>query len=517
MRNTTPQLKRPRLRWILLATTVLLAFVAIWQISRIATQIRKSEEEKVRIWAAAIGQRAELVAQTEQFFAHIAEDEHAKMEFYTRAQQIAVSQQLNNSVSLFFTDYITANHSIPVIITDDRGYIMAHNNIDIPEDVDKLEGNLYKEFTQEPPIPYHVWGMPFTLYYKESKLYSDLRYTIDNLTQSFLSDITNNSVAVPVLVVDSLQEFVLGSGNIAEKEFNTPERLSEKICEMQEANDPIVIAMPDNHRAYVFYENTPLLKSLRWIPILYIFVIFVLILISYNLFRTAQSNEQNRIWVGLAKETAHQLGTPISSLIAWNEYLEGKTYEKQYAEEIRKDLNRLETITHRFSKIGSVPEMSPENVCEVIQGTLNYLQTRTSRNVKFVSNFPDEQLIIPLNRYLFEWVIENICKNAIDAMNGNGTFTVIVTSDTHNVIIDLCDTGKGMSPAVQKQIFQSGFTTKTRGWGLGLSLARRIINEYHRGKIFLKYSVEGQGTVFRILLRKEADGSIPVRSSEEKQ
>ena len=222
MRNTTPQLKRPRLRWILLATTVLLAFVAIWQISRIATQIRKSEEEKVRIWAAAIGQRAELVAQTEQFFAHIAEDEHAKMEFYTRAQQIAVSQQLNNTVSLFFTDYITANHSILVIITDDRGFIIAHNNIDIPEDVDKLEGNLYKEFTQEPPIPYHVWGMPFTLYYKESKLYSDLRYTIDNLTQSFLSDITNNSVAVPVLVVDSFRSLSSAAATSPRKSSTRP-------------------------------------------------------------------------------------------------------------------------------------------------------------------------------------------------------------------------------------------------------------------------------------------------------
>lgn len=517
--SPTPRKKKTRLRWILLATTVLLAFVAIWQISRIATQIRKSEEEKVRIWAAAIGQRAELVAHTEVFFSHIAEEEHAKMEFYTRAQQIAVSQQLNNTVSLFFTDYITANHSIPVIVTDDRGYIMAHNNVEIPEGVDKLEGKLYEEFTEESPIPYRVWGMPFTLYYKESQLYSVMRSTIDNLTQSFLSEITNNSVAVPVLVVDSLQEFVIGSGNIPAKEFNTPEKLSEKICEMQDVNDPIVIAMPDNQRAYVFYENTPLLKSLRWIPILYIFVIFVLLLISYNLFRTAQSNEQNRIWVGLAKETAHQLGTPISSLIAWNEYLKGKTYEEQYADEIGKDLNRLETITHRFSKIGSVPELSPENVCEVIQETINYLQTRTSRNIKFVTNFPDEKIVIPLNRYLFEWVIENICKNAIDAMNGNGTFTVIVTTDARNVIIDLSDTGKGMPPSVQKQIFESGFTTKTRGWGLGLSLARRIINEYHRGKIFLKYSVEGQGTVFRIMLRKEQDGIIPVKpnNSEEQK
>lgn len=497
-----PTFKRPRTRWILLAITVVLAIASLWEVYRISEQIRRSEQEKVRLWAAAIGQRAQLVAHTEAFFNQIADDEHAKMEFYTRAQQIAVTQNLAGNVGLFFTDYITANHTIPVIITDDQGTITAHNNIDLPDQVTHLEGPLLDQFSQYDPIPYRVWGMPFILYYKESRLQSDLRNTINNLTSSFLSEITNNSVAVPVLVVDSLQEYVIGSGNIADREFDTPERLSEKICQMEEANSPIVITLPNNKKAYVFYEDTPLLKSLQWVPVVYLFVIFVLILVSYNLFRTAQSMEQNRIWVGMAKETAHQLGTPISSLIAWNEYLQGKTYSETYSAEIRKDISRLETITHRFSKIGSVPELQPEPICDTIQSSLNYLQTRTSRKVKFVTNFPDQDIEVPLNRYLFEWVIENICKNAIDAMNGNGTFTVIVSSDARHVIVDLADTGKGMPPSVQKQIFNSGFTTKTRGWGLGLSLAQRIINEYHKGKIFLKYSVEGQGTVFRILLNK---------------
>ena len=188
--------------------------------------------------------------------------------------------------------------------------------------------------------------------------------------------------------------------------------------------------------------------------------------------------------------------------MAWTQYLEGKTFDANYAAEINKDLKRLETVTHRFSKIGSVPELEYQGVCSVIGNAITYLQTRSSRKVKFVTNFPDEDIQVPLNSYLFEWVIENICKNAIDAMDGVGTFTVIVSSDSRHVFVDLCDTGKGMSASIQKKIFDSGFSTKQRGWGLGLSLAKRIINDYHQGRIFVKYSVEGQGTVFRIVLNR---------------
>lgn len=500
--NRSKSVRLGRWRWILLGITVAMAMAALFVINRISYQIARSEQQKVQIWAAAIAQKAQLVNYMEAFFDEVAADEHSKMEFYTRAQQMAFTQSLSNSANLFFTDYITANHTIPVIITDKDSNITAFNNITLPEGTTKLTGELYEEFSQETPIPYSVWGMQFVLHYKESRIYTDLRDVLDELTQSLLDEITNNSVAAPVLVVDSLQEFVIGSGNIKESEIAEPELLAAKLCEMQDANDPIEIRLTNNQRAYVFFESTPLLKALHWIPVLYVFVILVLLVISYFLFRTARSNEQNLIWVGMAKETAHQLGTPISSLIAWTEYLKDKTFDEKYALEIRKDLDRLETITHRFSKIGSVPELKEENVCEVIQEAIDYLKGRTSKKINLVTNYPQEALVIPLNRYLFEWVIENICKNAIDAMDGKGTFTVIVSSDARNVIIDLCDTGKGIPASAQKHIFESGFTTKQRGWGLGLSLAKRIVNDYHRGKIFLKYSIEGQGSVFRILLRK---------------
>ena len=494
---------RPKAKWIILGVTVLLALFALLQINRLSNQIKQSEKQKVRIWASAISQKAQLVSYTEHFFHEVGIEEHSKMQLHTEALREFAEQPLGRDVG-FCYNYISANTTIPVIITDADSNITSYNNFDLPEGVTKLEGELMKEFSKETPVHYKIWGMPFTLYYKESRIYSDLRNMLEGFTQSFLSEITNNSVFVPVIIVDSSKTQVMGSGNLPEHEFSTAQKLQRKLHEMERENDPIQILLPDNCKAYVYYESTPLLKSLRWVPLLYLFVVFVLVLVSYNLFRTARSMEQNRIWVGMAKETAHQLGTPISSLIAWTDYLEDKTLEGKYAVEIRKDLSRLETITHRFSKIGSVPELKPSDVCAATRNAINYLQSRSSKKIQFVANIPDEPIIVPLNSYLFEWVIENICKNAIDAMNGAGTFTTIVSHDARHVYIDLCDTGKGMTTAQQKRVFESGYTTKQRGWGLGLSLARRIINEYHKGRIYVKYSIPNQGSVFRIELNKSA-------------
>lgn len=487
-------------KWIILAATIILAAFALIEINRLSNQIRKSEQEKVKLWANAISQKAQLVTYSETFFAQVALDEHRKMEMYTNILKSFDKMDAGTDAdfSLEYVRYIVDSSETAIVITD------RDSVITVPSELagQKLRGSLLREFSHNEPFHYRIWGMPMTLYYKESRVYTDMRQVLDGFNKSFLSEITNNTVFVPVLIVDSLQGAVLGSGNIAQQDFSSPDRLSQKLCEMEEENPPIEFRLPDGQRAYLFYESTPLLKSLRWVPLLYLFVLLVLLIISYFLFRTARSNEQNRIWVGMAKETAHQLGTPISSLMAWAQYLEGKTLDSNYADEINKDLIRLETVAHRFSKIGSVPELKEENLCIVIQNAINYLQTRTSRKVKFITNFPDEGLIIPLNSYLFEWVIENVCKNAVDAMNGQGSITIVVSHDSRHAYVDISDTGKGMPASIQKRIFDSGFTTKQRGWGLGLSLARRIINEYHRGRIFVKYSIEGQGTCFRISLNR---------------
>lgn len=489
-----------KIKWIILSITVLLAMSALLEINSLSNQIRISEQEKVTLWANAISQKAQLVTYSEEFFDQVALDERRKMAMYTDILKSFDRQGFGADADfcLDYVRYIVDSCETSILITGEDSIIT------VPTEYagQKLEGDLLAEFSHNDPIHYRIWGMPMTLYYKESKVYTDLRHMLDGLSESFLTEITNNSVFVPVLIVDSLQGEVLGSGNMSEREFATPDRLSLKLCEMEEENDPIEFRLPNGRRAYLFYENTPLLKALRWIPLLYLFVLAVLIVISFYLFRTARTMEQNKIWVGMAKETAHQLGTPISSLMAWTQYLQGKTLDEQYSVEINKDLERLDTVAHRFSKIGSVPELKPENLCETIRRTVGYLQTRSSKKVTFTVNCPDEELVVPLNSYLFEWVIENLCKNAIDAMDGVGHINIVVSADSKQVYVDVTDTGKGIPKSMQKKIFQSGFTTKQRGWGLGLTLARRIIVDYHKGRIFVKYSVEGQGTCFRISLKK---------------
>ncbi|MCR5821780.1 MAG: HAMP domain-containing histidine kinase [Bacteroidales bacterium] len=488
-------------KFIVLTVTIIVAFAALWQTNRVASQIRDSEASKIRLWASAISQKAQLVNTTEQFFLQVAQDEHRKMEMYTNILQSFNSPNMNSDLnfSLAYVNYIIDSSKTEILIVNNDSIIT------VPQELSgqKLNDTLLSEFSANPPFHYKIWGMPMTLYYKESIIYSNLRHALDQLGESFLSEITNNSVFVPVIIVDSRRCDIIGLGNIENSEVDTPEKLAARLSRMENSNQPIEIQLPDDRRAYVYYEDTPLLRAVQLAPVFYIFIALVLVIVSYNLFRTAHTMEQNRIWVGMAKETAHQLGTPISSLLAWTEYLRGKTFEDSYAEEVRKDLSRLETITHRFSKIGSVPELKEENVKEVIQNAITYLQNRSSRKVKFVTTFPDdEEFIAPINSYLFEWVIENICKNAIDAMNGAGTFSIVLSQDARQIYIDLSDTGKGIPQSMQKHIFESGFTTKQRGWGLGLSLARRIINDYHRGKIYLKYSVPGQGSTFRIVLKK---------------
>lgn len=505
----TLKYKKPRKgKWIILSITLLLGLAALWTINAFAKQIRLSEQEKVRLWANAISQKSELMTSTETFFNEVGIDERRKVKLYIDVLQSFNKTDLGSDAEFYlsYVSYIVDSSRTPFMILDSDSTITSCGNIyPTPEEDRMLVGTkvspeLLIFFSQNPPFHYKIWGIPLTLLYRESQIYSDMREALDNLNRSFLSEVTNNSVFVPVIVVDSTRRLVLGSGNIRSSDFDNPQKLERKLQEMSSVNTPITLRLANQRLAYVYYESTPLLRMLKILPLVYLFLAVILIIISYNLFRTARSDEENRIWVGMAKETAHQLGTPISSLSGWADYLEGKTLEEPYIGEIRKDIDRLDTIARRFSKIGSVPELVDEDLCQVIRHTISYMEKRSPRKVHFVTTLPDRPIMVPLNRYLFEWVIENICKNAIDAMEGKGTFTTIVTTESGVVNIDLCDTGKGIAPSQQKLIFERGFSTKQRGWGLGLSLARRIVQEYHKGKIILKYSVIGQGTVFRITL-----------------
>jgi signal transduction histidine kinase len=270
-------------------------------------------------------------------------------------------------------------------------------------------------------------------------------------------------------------------------------------------NNPIIVTLPEQGVRYIFYMDSEILMLMRIFPFVQFFVLLLLIVLAYSVFSVARNAEQNRVWAGMSKETAHQLGTPISSMIAWVELLKLQDENSEIAMELEKDIARLHVIADRFSKIGSDPVVDYQNLVPLIQDTLNYLRKRVSSQININFLHPLHPVCVFTNAQLFSWIVENLTRNAVDAMGGNsGTFTVELKEENNHIIIDFTDTGKGIPKNIQRKIFSPGFTTKQRGWGLGLTLVKRILN-YNNGKITVKSSTVGEGTTFRIILKKEQD------------
>jgi len=319
---------------------------------------------------------------------------------------------------------------------------------------------------------------------------------------TFLVDIINRNTTIPIITTDSLDN-ILDAKNINYTEENKDKILHRELKKMKEENASIIISVSATETQYLHYRDSVLLENLKYYPLIQFAIIILFILVAYLAFSSSRNAEQNQVWVGMSKETAHQLGTPISSLMAWVELLKMQNIDESLIKEFEKDTQRLEKITERFSKIGSVPELIKTDVAETIRSTVSYLRTRSSLKVKYILDFDEQaKYEIPLNASLFSWVIENLCKNAIDAMNNIGTIRISLLDKGDQILIDVADTGKGISKSYHKTVFQPGFTTKKRGWGLGLSLAKRIVENYHKGKIFLKQSEMNKGTTFRIILQK---------------
>lgn len=341
----------------------------------------------------------------------------------------------------------------------------------------------------------------------ESGIQDNDQESIEELNTSYLSliqSILEQNSTIPVLIVESDGTFN-SDANIKYSENRKEMVLKKELLKMKEHSKPIRIDLSEDNYLLLYYRESNLLRNLRYYPAIQLFVIFVFIVAAYSAFSATQRAEQNQVWVGMAKETAHQLGTPISSLMAWIEILKLQDVDLNLVKEFEKDTQRLEKITERFSKIGSRPELIPTNLVEVLLSTISYLETRSSGKIKFITDFNGyTQLEAPLNAALFSWVIENLCKNAIDAIQNHGTITIGLKENGHNVMIDITDTGKGISKSQFKIVFHPGYSTKKRGWGLGLSLAKRIIENYHKGKIFVKWSEAGKGTTFRIILKKKS-------------
>ena len=322
----------------------------------------------------------------------------------------------------------------------------------------------------------------------------------DNI--DLLLQIMEGNTTIPVYMVDKNYNLLL-SRNVPEPKHNTEAFYAKKINELRATQEPIEVRISDRVMQYIYYEQSTTLRWLSYFPYIQLVVMLALAGLAAIALLMVQSSEKNSLWVGLSKETAHQLGTPISSLNAWNELLRATYPEDPLLPQMDEDIRRLQMIAERFSKIGSQPTLELHEVLPVVQSAMDYMRARTSNKVIYsiqaegVGNC-QTMLCVPL----FEWVIENLCKNAIDSMDGKGAINIAIQTNDHNIYIDVSDTGKGIDRRRFKRIFQPGYTSKKRGWGLGLSLGKRIIENYHRGKLFVKQSQLGVGTTFRIVLKQ---------------
>ncbi|WP_055447546.1 sensor histidine kinase [Lacinutrix mariniflava] len=358
----------------------------------------------------------------------------------------------------------------------------------------------FQKFKDEERAKMEIWS-------NAQKIFSNDE---NNPNFNFLIKILNSNTTTPILVVN-----VDGTiSNFSNIEFNGEdgskyvEKNKEKLIRQFEAeNLPIEISYIDSKTqkkvlaSKLYYGNAPLLNKLKFYPLALLLIIFLFASVVYFFYRSSKIAAQNKLWSGMAKETAHQIGTPLSSLIGWAEILKIENVNPEYILEIEKDIDRLQTITERFSKIGSLPTLKKTDIVKETQDTYDYLKTRSSKLINFTLKLPDAPIYVNLNPQLYSWTIENLVKNAIDAMKGKGDLTIVMTQLENNVKINIIDTGKGLTKSQFKSVFEPGYTTKKRGWGLGLSLARRIVEDFHDGKIKVAQSQIDKGTIMQIALK----------------
>lgn len=497
--------QKSNLKLILLLLGIFIGLATILYTDHLANRMADEEKHKARLWAEAIARKAKLVRYTKELFTKLAADERKKVNVYARSSKFLLSVE-DNDLTTFFLDIVSSNTDIPAIVVDDKGVIQGSRNIDLPKGIirfSELPAEIRGQFSAYAPIlvDYKI-GRNF-IYYKDSNLFSKLKQTLNDLLENFISEVVLNNASTPVILTDEKMN-ILAFGNIDSSKIASQDDGLRMIKKMQSANDPVVADLGEGVKRFIYYDDSTTLKQLRVFPFVQLGIFAAFLIIAYLAFSNARKAEQNLVWVGMAKETAHQLGTPISSLEGWVEVLkemDGIKESPQILDELEHDISRLSLVAERFSKIGSVPQLIPENVKVCVERNVDYMRKRASKKVTMTVNCPDN-LEFKINRQLFDWVFENLLKNALDAMDGEGKIDVEVTSDSKHVIIDVSDSGKGIPKNKFDTIFEPGYSTKRRGWGLGLSLTKRIVEEYHNGKISVKRSEIDKGTTFRVLIPK---------------
>ena len=327
-----------------------------------------------------------------------------------------------------------------------------------------------------------------------------------SINMALMLKIIEGNTSIPVFLCDA-NDSIIAYKNIIFPEHNKDTFKRKKLEELKNKNEPIIIDLGGGTYQYIYYDDSILLKQLLLYPYVQLIIVIIFISVAFTAILSFKKAEQNKIWAGLSKETAHQLGTPISSLMAWTEYLQAKGTEPAVLYEIEKDIKHLQRVAERFSKIGSIPHAEPQNIVFLLQNSIEYMQTRISSKVQIdMVNPPKKAVFAAVDKILFSWVIENLIKNAVDAMEGQGHISINISdTDEKKIRIDVSDTGKGIPKSKFNTIFNPGYTTKKRGWGLGLSLAKRIITSCHKGKIFVKNSEMGKGSTIRIVLPKKGN------------
>jgi len=502
---------------VLLVLALLLVGASLFVSNSIVARVGKRERDRVTQWADAIKKKAELVQLTNRTFSQLRDKERAEMEMWIDATK-EVSKPIAGDAMPDYTlplKIISKNKDIPVILLDNNRAISGSINLDF--DTSHIR-KLYPQLTRKqivrkfddslrslsdewklknPAFTIEVYeGLFMTYTYNDSKQITKLEQERDSLIQSFNRELIANTGMVPVLLLDEKTDTILSS-NLPAKQVRDGAR-ERTIALLKSINTPIQIDFGKEQNSLLLYDDSPELKQLQYFPYIQFGIIGLFILIGYLIFSTFRKAEQNQVWAGMAKETAHQLGTPLSSLMAWVQLLESQEIDQMMVSEMQKDVDRLEKVTDRFSKIGSGTKLERKDIVATARSVMDYLRHRISQKIVF--KFDSEYAEIPAshNASLMEWVIENICKNAVDSMETSGELSVYIHQTTGWVHIDISDTGKGIQPKQFKTIFEPGFTTRKRGWGLGLSLVKRIVREYHKGKVFVLESELGKGTTFRI-------------------
>jgi len=493
---------------------LLIIGVSLWYTNYIAEKIQTDERLRVKLWSETVKKQAQLVNLTNQTFSQLKREEQKNMEEYG-----AALKELNRDKNdyTFVSSFISKYQNIPKIvevITFKNNLLHSRfsgNNVSIKEEnfkhdtlyqkaLKKLATKWDKEF--EPIKMANTNLQSQTVHYGPSKLFLELKNKSDSLIHSFENELIKNTALVPILYIDSATGKIKKTINIDPEKLKDSISIAKTIKEMEAENGKITVHFDDKNTGEIYYFESQTLKQLRYYPWVQILIIFFFLLVSYFLFSTFRKAEQNQVWAGMAKETAHQLGTPLSSLMAWVEIIKADGVPESCIVEMNKDLNRLNTITDRFSKIGSEVKTKEQNVFELVNKSVNYLKSRISNKVE-LSVIGDKNAIALVNEPLFEWVIENLTKNAVDAIHGEkGSVVFEINTIANKVKIDITDTGKGIPSGNFKTIFNPGFSTKERGWGLGLSLVKRIVEEHLKGKIYVLKSEMDKGATFRISLRK---------------